>query len=694
MTAAADAVAMTAAPVPESVGVALILEGQLPPFEGRVRGRMGEALWFDSAGELVAAGVDYFGPVARKARRPLAGFSKADVADTTNVVWLDLDPSALANTGDPTGLAAEAERWLEALRGLGLAPSVYVFSGRGSWAYWKLDRHVPQAEAEALMRRLYAQFRPGGSEHDIGRVARMPGSVNEKTGLLARVMAVEDSRWDPIALARLLPDVAVRAARAGRQRAAPITALRPAGRLPNVHLPDDLRRYMASRPGKRDRAAEEIDGSSVEQEIVARLVNAGCSDGQIALFFDHHRLPRHMEEMRTRRGYGWLAMGIASAREPVVSSPTPMRTGKGTLSTGGGARGIGWYARRWVILRDMPDGLRKLELLGWVRETFGIRRSQALRDLDWLEDNDYVAATRGAEDGRVRRVVRTQRAADRLANWRGPGVPFEFVKGLATGRAEKATPEPERKPRPDPEPPPAAPEPTPHGRRQGATAGRAKRTMSNTREAERRRRERALINDVHRIHVPGGRWTYLQLLTPPDEWAYVRLHEQLRVGPGEDGVAVHRSFISPKDDALGGPGADDPVEERTVRDGGYAARDRVIAVAAQLEPAGNGYELATRADDGGSTPNVGLLVQAHSNFFRPLLALEPTGGSAFAARKRGKGKETAYELRAAGDGIEIPAAHGIDLDALLHELADEDVARAVLDSLPDGWRLVKRVPWL
>jgi hypothetical protein len=120
--------------------VALILAGQEPPFEGRVRERMDEARWFDSAEELVEAGVDYFGPVARKARRPLAGFSKEDVADATNVVWLDLDPPPGAGTDDGARLVAEAERWLEGLRALGLGPSVFVFSGRGCWAYWKLDR--------------------------------------------------------------------------------------------------------------------------------------------------------------------------------------------------------------------------------------------------------------------------------------------------------------------------------------------------------------------------------------------------------------------------------------------------------------------------------------------------------------------------------------------------------------------------
>jgi len=89
---------------------ALILEGQEPPFEGRVRVRMDEARWFDSPAELVEAGVDYFGPVARKARRHLAGSSKEDVADTTNVVWLDLDPRPGAAEDDGAHLVAESGR--------------------------------------------------------------------------------------------------------------------------------------------------------------------------------------------------------------------------------------------------------------------------------------------------------------------------------------------------------------------------------------------------------------------------------------------------------------------------------------------------------------------------------------------------------------------------------------------------------
>ena len=83
------------------------------------------------------------------------------------------------------------------------------------------------------------------------------------------------------------------------------------------------------------------------------------------------------------------------------------------------------------------------------------------------------------------------------------------------------------------------------------------------------------INDVYRIHIPGNRWTHLQLLLPVSEWVRVRLHEQLPVATDANGLLVYESFISPKDPALGGEDADDPIERRTLLSGGWPAREDV-----------------------------------------------------------------------------------------------------------------------
>src|SRR5207244_236622 len=97
--------------------------------------------------------------------------------------------------------------------------------------------------------------------------------------------------------------------------------------------------------------------------------------------------------------------------------------------------------------------------------------------------------------------------------------------------------------------------------------------------------------------------------------------------------------------------------------------------------------------NGEELPNVGLLVQSDQNFYRPLLARRRLQDRVIAVRKRGQGIETTYDFMVFGGGIEIPAGLAPDLDALLDHLADEAEMRAVLDSLPDGWRLVKRPPW-
>ena len=66
---------------------------------------------------------------------------------------------------DEQRLVEEAgKRLAECEAQVGLSPSVFVFSGRGCWGYWKLDRPVTQLEAERLMLRLFALLRREGTE--------------------------------------------------------------------------------------------------------------------------------------------------------------------------------------------------------------------------------------------------------------------------------------------------------------------------------------------------------------------------------------------------------------------------------------------------------------------------------------------------------------------------------------------------
>jgi hypothetical protein len=95
--------------------------------------------------------------------------------------------------------------------------------------------------------------------------------------------------------------------------------LEPGGRLPTIDLPEELTQYLDQRPGKQERVHLGIDGSAREQATICHLVNKGCSDSQIALFFDDHQLPRHEEEKQRSGDYRWLALSIAKARARLSS---------------------------------------------------------------------------------------------------------------------------------------------------------------------------------------------------------------------------------------------------------------------------------------------------------------------------------------------------------------------------------------
>ena len=202
------------------------------------------------------------------------------------------------------------------------------------------------------------------------------------------------------------------------------------------------------------------------------------------------------------------------------------------------------------MLRDLPEGKKKLEVIAWAKERYGIERSQTRRDLDWLEENDLLEQLQDEADRRIHRVYRTP-AANQLLGQRGKrGPPISFLKGLSTSLRD----EPNLEPDSEIEDPSVAEEETPH-----SSPGPTDHPVRPERDgeeaaqlAEIRRRQRSLINDVHRLHIPGSRWTYFQTITPIPEWLAVLLHEQLPVGDDDVGFG-YPSFISPKNVVLGGP---------------------------------------------------------------------------------------------------------------------------------------------
>ena len=330
----------------------------------------------------------------------------------------------------------------------------------------------------------------------------MPGSINEKTGFQAFVMALNDGRWSPEDLAELLPELDEEESESSKPFGDLVfdVDLVPSGRLPSLDLPDDLAQYVEECLPKKDRQELGIDGSAREQSIICHLVNACCSDGQIALYFDHHDLPRHGEEKRRRRGsYSWLARSIAVARVRLssshaslesdlspASSPPSVSIGNGTYleeeeSSGSKSREPGWEYRRWTILVEMDEGLPKVQLVEWVCSRFGIKRSQARRDLDWLRQRGYIERLTDEYDKRIKRIHRTEEGRDRLER-QSTGrlrllagmTPLTFRKGLA-GRSDPTGVEAES----SPDSPLSSPEPAVGVKqRQDALTGLDRRGLS------------------------------------------------------------------------------------------------------------------------------------------------------------------------------------------------------------------------
>jgi hypothetical protein len=122
--------------------------------------------------------------------------SKDDVANA-EWLWIDLDPPKGA---DPTAEQAALDRALTADRPAAIpVPTWEIDSGRGRWGFWRLSEAIPvDGEDGAETRRVEGHGR--GVEQAFGkafadncrnidRIARLPGTVNRKTGRRAHVMA-------------------------------------------------------------------------------------------------------------------------------------------------------------------------------------------------------------------------------------------------------------------------------------------------------------------------------------------------------------------------------------------------------------------------------------------------------------------------------------------------------------------------
>ena len=139
---------------------------------------------------------------------------KADKNDVAAAQWLfvDQDPPDHSYDTDPVKLAAWRETKLAAFKtypgGIPGWPTVILDSGRGFWLFWKLKEAHPVdgwADAatktnglltEAVEARGRGVEKAYGADNvrNIDRIARLPGTVNHRTGQRARAIEFEPSR--------------------------------------------------------------------------------------------------------------------------------------------------------------------------------------------------------------------------------------------------------------------------------------------------------------------------------------------------------------------------------------------------------------------------------------------------------------------------------------------------------------------
>lgn len=155
----------------------------------------------------------YFAPAAL--RDAFLGKPRKGDCLGSSYAWVDVDPPK-GMALDPEALAAWQRAALAEIEATDLPPAqIVVSSGRGLWLYWRLPRMATPKEVEAINYALASRFGGGDACHNIDRVARLPHTLNTKTGQLATVLRDEDGITPVEALPSQLPPDATAPAELG-----------------------------------------------------------------------------------------------------------------------------------------------------------------------------------------------------------------------------------------------------------------------------------------------------------------------------------------------------------------------------------------------------------------------------------------------------------------------------------------------
>ena len=452
-------------------------------------------------------------------------------------------------------------------------------------------------------------------------------------------------------------------------------------------LPAHLARYRDGRPSKARRQREGTDGSALELEIVSFLVREGLTDGEIAGYFDRHRLPHYVEEGRSQ---SWLASLIETARENreryLASHPGKAGTGAGATKgahstetervigiqhTPGAGRAYASALLPFLALRARLDGESdgRLPLLGeWYREIIEVSGQlptppvglSTARDLAGrLRERGHVSTERLPGNRQRVRLTEKGEAAARpvLGRW------SRFVP---VGYAGRAAP-PQAGGPPDDATEAPGPAPPASGRRQPGPPdperGRRQRVVLE------RRHER--LNGWYRLSFRGNRIRHFQLLTPPEEWLGAAVWENLLTGIDPEGLPLF-SWVAAEE-------GDDPV--RPLVPDGWQPYECAFSLALEFENEKAGYRVSRLQTPLGEQPRLGVIEQSSSNFFQPLADIE-WEGKIIRAKGVGSKLQRRYEFEPVADAP--PLQTDLSLPEVLASL-EQDRHRDLLAALPTGW---------
>jgi hypothetical protein len=254
----------------------------------------------------------YFAPNSLK--RPLNKKAMKDDVLTVDCFWADIDPSQTATSVEiETWRAKRRQEFAGSPPGDLPAPTWIIDSGRGFWIFWRLRAPLPvdgkhgrlTASIEAYGRMIEQAFAPWADNcRNIERIARLPGTVNHKTGGIAGIVA---HNHDAVYELKDFPSPAKPEVDAGEQLKSSSDHEVNLGNLP-TWLRDRILRPVG----------EQEDHSAVFHHVVTSLFELGFCAAAIKTLL--HGYPQCIPDRYWRRLEGEIARSISKASE----TPRPL----------------------------------------------------------------------------------------------------------------------------------------------------------------------------------------------------------------------------------------------------------------------------------------------------------------------------------------------------------------------------------